>query len=145
MVYLCHQLITECHQGSEPCWVPGVLHEQNGPQPSLHGAHSSGGRRPLSGTCIRKGRAPAEEHRALGDGGRREGGLWHRASVFSLWGRDLGLNLGSATSSVLFSESFCFRGICKGPEVGAKLIQKESQGGWKEGRRKEKRKAEDER
>lgn len=42
-----------------------------------------------------------------------------QASVFSLWGGDLGLNLGSATSSVLFSESFCFRGVCKGTEVGA--------------------------
>ena len=24
LVYLCHQLITERHQGTEPCWVPGI-------------------------------------------------------------------------------------------------------------------------
>ena len=68
--------------------------------------------------CASAGEEPRLRNSGPWRGGRREG-PWLRAGVFSLPAGDPGLNLGSVTSSVLFSESFCFRGICKGPEVGA--------------------------
>ena len=40
---------------STTCWASGMLHEQNGPQPSLHGAHIPGGNGPSSDTYTPEG------------------------------------------------------------------------------------------